>query len=269
MMSEPRGFMKQTILVFVLLLFTDGARAWGPIGHRIVGQIAEDNLTPQSKKSIKLLLGDQTLAQVSTWADMIRSDPNWAQAKPWHFVDIADSENYNTAPKDPNGDVVVAIGNYVKALKNPKSSNEEKLIALKFLVHFVGDIHQPLHVGRPEDRGGNMIKVKFFDRSLNFHSLWDSGMIDYQQISFLEYARSLQNQKSEKVEDFDLDEITLSTVMNENLKIRNKIYEFNTINSEVIELGKDYFNSNLETMNQRLLLGGKRLAVLLNKIFNP
>lgn len=260
--------MKQTIFVFVLLLFTDGARAWGPIGHRIVGQIAEDNLTPKSKKSIKLLLGDQTLAQVSTWADMIRSDPNWAHAKPWHFVDIPDGEDYNTVPKDPKGDIVVAVTDYVKTLKSEKASNEEKLIALKFLVHFVGDIHQPLHVGRPDDKGGNTIKVKFFDRSLNLHSLWDSGMIDYQQISFLEYARSLQNQKSENVDDFDLDEITFSAIMNENMKIRNKVYEFKA-SGEIIELGQDYFKASLPTMNQRLLLGGKRLASMLNKIFNP
>lgn len=260
--------MKQTIFVFVLLLFTDGARAWGPIGHRIVGQIAEDNLTPKSKKSIKLLLGDQTLAQVSTWADIIRSDPNWSQAKPWHFVDIPDGENYNTIPKDPNGDIVVAINDYVKTLKSTTATSDEKLIALKFLVHFVGDIHQPLHVGRVDDKGGNAIKVKFFDRALNLHSLWDSGMIDYQQISFLEYARSLQNNNLKMTEDFDLDEISLSTIMNENLKVRNKVYTFKTPDSEPIELGKEYFKDNLPTMNQRLLLGGQRLAALLNKIFN-
>lgn len=261
--------MKQTIFVFVLLLFMDGARAWGPIGHRIVGQIAEDNLTPKSKKAVKQLLGDQSLAQVSTWADIIRSDPNWAHAKPWHFVDIPDGENYNTIPKDPKGDIVVAITDYVNTLKSKTAADEEKIIALKFLVHFVGDIHQPLHVGRVDDKGGNAIKVKFFDRTLNLHSLWDSGMIDYQQISYVDYARSLQNGKPEKTEDFDLDEISLSTIMNENMKVRNKVYTFKASETEVVELGKEYFNANLSTMNQRLLLGGKRLAGLLNKVFNP
>lgn len=263
--------MIRTITLLVLVLFTEELFAWGAMGHRIVGQIADDNLNPKAKKSIEKILGDQTLAQVSTWADMIRSDPNWDFVKPWHFVDLPDGQTYSDVTPNPQGDVIQAISAQIEVLKNEKSTNEEKQNALKFIVHFVGDIHQPLHAGRPDDRGGNTIKVKFNDRTMNLHSLWDSGMIDHQQIGYEDYARQLQSrpEKSAIKDDYDLSEITFSQVLKENMSYRRQIYNFKvqeTAGTPVV-LGEKYFNENLATMNSRMLLAGKRLSFLFNSVF--
>lgn len=263
--------MIRTITLLVLVLFTEELFAWGAMGHRIVGQIADDNLSPKAKKSIQKVLNGETLAQASTWADMIRSDPNWDYVKPWHFVDLPDGTSYSDVNPNPEGDVIQAITKQIDILKNEKATNDEKLNALKFIVHFVGDIHQPLHAGRPDDRGGNLIKVKFNVRSMNLHSLWDSGMIEFQQIGYEEYARNLQSSPSKKSrnDEYDIGEITFSQILKENMSLRRQIYNFKIDESSTapIVLGEKYFNENLATMNSRMLLAGKRLSFILNSIY--
>ena len=268
-LTIARTFMKQTLVLLSLLLFSNNLFAWGAIGHRIVGKIAEDNLTPKAKESIALLLPGQTLADVSTWADMIRSDPNWVVAKPWHFLDIADGQTYDSSSAPTQGNVITAITAMVNTLKNPSAPLAEKQNALKFIVHFVGDIHQPLHAGRPEDRGGNTIKVSLIGRSMNLHSVWDSGMIDYQKIGYAEYASKLQAQPvMEKEFNYDLAEISFSQILDEDMGYRAKIYDFSRGNGTgVVTLTEAYIKNNLAFHDQRLLLGGKRLAFLLNSLY--
>jgi hypothetical protein len=261
--------MKQTLVLLSLLLFSNNIFAWGAIGHRIVGKIAEDNLSQKAKESIAQLIPGQTLADVSTWADMIRSDPNWAVAKPWHYLDIPDGQTYDGSSAPPEGNVVTAITAMINTIKNQTSSTLEKQNALKFIVHFVGDIHQPLHAGRPEDRGGNTIKVSLIGRSMNLHSAWDSGMIDYQKIGYAEYAAKLQSLPlAEKEFNYDLSEISFSQIINEAMNYRAKIYDFSRGDGAgVVTLTEAYIKSNLPFHDQRLLIGGKRLAFLLNSIY--
>ncbi len=248
------------------LFLIQNAMAWGTQGHKIVAKIAEDNLSSKAKIAISKLLPKQSLADASTWADEVRSDPNWKHTKSWHFVDIADGDNYETIPSNPEGDIITAITDMTRILKSPKSTTREKQDALKFLIHFVGDLHQPLHVGRPDDHGGNTVHLIFDGKRTNLHSLWDSGMIAKQGMDYQEYADHLQL-KHAAAKSYDIPEIKFSQIINEGMSLRDQIYFFHSFDFEDIVLDENYMERNLSTMDSRLLIGGKRLASLLNKIF--
>src|SRR5262245_31080294 len=187
----PRHDLVLTTMMGLLLLTSAIAAPWGAIGHRIVGRIAEQHLSAEARHQLQALLGPESLAQVSTWPDEIRADPTWNHASPWHYVDIADDETYETAPKHPGGDVVEAIQRLTRVLRDPQATLQDKVVALKFLVHCVGDIHQPLHVGRRDDHGGNTLQVRWFGESSTLHKVWDEQLIEAEKLSFSEFAAFL------------------------------------------------------------------------------
>lgn len=252
-----------TLLVFVTV---QSAFAWGPTGHKIVAQIADDQLTARTKQKVSELLQGQTMAEVSNWADSVKNTPAWVKSKPWHYVDIPDGHTYEDITHDPEGDAITAITQMVNILKSSSSTTSEKATALKFIIHFVGDIHQPLHIGRPSDRGGNSIKVRYEGRLMNLHSLWDSSMISNQQLDYVQYAHYLQTQHFMKT-SYDLPGISFSQIINEAMVARETIYQFGFHPDETVVLDATYLKANQATMNSGLLMGGKRLSGLLNSIF--
>ncbi len=170
----------------LFLVLPAAAAAWGPTGHRVVGQIAEDHLSAAARRGVEALIGPESLAEAATWADEIRSDPTWDKAAPWHYISIDDGETLETTRRSSDGDVLWAIHHFSDVLRSADASHEEKGEALKFLVHFVGDVHQPLHVGRRADQGGNSVQVSWFGETTNLHRVWDSEMIDHEGLSFTE-----------------------------------------------------------------------------------
>lgn len=258
-------FYLKLFTLMLLVLTWQKAWAWGEMGHMVVAQVAENNLSVTAKNSISMILKGQSLAQVSNWADSIKGDPQWAHSKPWHYVDIPDGRDYSTVEHSHEGDVVSAITEMVRILKDQGRRQLDKEIALKFIVHLFGDIHQPLHVGRPEDQGGNALPVIFEGRSTNLHALWDSGMIAKLPMNHVQYAAHLES-RSFRVPPYDLREITFSQIIYECMEARKYVYAFNS-RSEPIILDAAYSNRNLALMNAQLLMGGKRLAVLLNSLF--
>ncbi len=256
--------MKWVMTVVLVSTLVKSALAWGPQGHMIVAEIAEHRLSARARSATKLLLQNQSLAAVSNWADSIKGDPAWAHSKPWHYVDIADGETYETSPHSPHGDVISATEEMVQILKSRSASTLEKQNALKFIIHLVGDIHQPLHVGRPDDQGGNSIRLRFEGMNTNLHQLWDSGMIRQQGMDYLEYARYLEAQKllTTPPPVFPFTEI-----VEESMEAREDIYNFDPLAPSPIVLTRQYMERNLDLMNQRLLTGGQRLATLLNQLF--
>lgn len=248
----------KSLLVLGTALIASNLYAWGPLGHKIVGEIAQMNLTPKAEAELKKILPNTTLAEVSTWADLIKSESQWQSSKPWHFVNVPDGETYADINKDPQGDVISATNGFIKTLEDKSASNDKKAEAVKFLVHLIGDIHQPLHVGRIEDRGGNNIDITFFDRPMNLHSLWDSGLIEYQHIGVKEYAIKLSAIKSAEADSA----FTYADILREDMSLRKQVYDFKDP-----VLGKEYFDKNLNTLNSRLLLAGKRLAQVFNAVF--
>lgn len=166
-------------LVLVVALGAAEARAWDDDGHRIVARIAEANLTPEARRLVRDLLGDASLSDVATWADEIKSRPEWRWTGPLHYVNVPDDAVAFDVNRDcpPTGCVVSAIYDYARRLRDAGLAREERAEALRFLVHFVGDVHQPLHVSRASDRGGNDVWVVFFGERERLHWVWDGLII--------------------------------------------------------------------------------------------
>ena len=251
--------MKNKIICFVLMFSL--LYPWGKTGHRATGEVAESYLTEKTRLEIKKILKDPSLAVASTWADEMRTNPNFRKYSAWHYVNMPYNVRYVDSKKSSKGDVVQAIKTCKAKLKDSNVSIEEKAFYLRFLVHLVGDIHQPLHVGRAEDRGGNDIKVKWFGKDTNLHRVWDAHIIDDFQMSYTELANHLQN-------NFDAADIKLMTEdewIDESQKIVNKVYY------EVQEkenLGYDYIYQNFDLVKLQLFTAGVRLASTLNDIFD-
>lgn len=251
--------MKLFKLSIILILFCQSLFGWGKTGHRIVGEVAETYLTKNAKLQIKKILGHHDLAYVSNWADEIKSDPNWSHAWDWHFCTIPNGESYEHGKY--KGEAIEKVNEFISALKNKKTPLEEKRIALKFLVHLVGDLHQPLHVGRKNDKGGNDIKVKWFWEETNLHSIWDSKLIDHQQLSYTEYTEFLlMNMDRGNIREWQGD--TLMTYVYESQQYRDQCYDFSEDN-----LKWEYFYKNHALLDLRLVQAGARLSGTLNRIF--
>lgn len=257
--------MRWTLALF-LILTTHTVWGWGTQGHMIVAQIAENNLTPAARKAVATILRGETLADVANWADFIKGDAQWSHTKGWHFVDIPDGHDYSNTEHAHDGDVVTATTEMIRILKNQRAAVPDREAALKFLVHFVGDVHQPLHVGRPEDRGGNNTRVVFEGRNTNLHALWDSILIMKSPMDYIQYANALEH-KSFLAAPYDIPEISFSQIIQECMSARPTIYNFRATTQGPIVLDSGYYNRTLALMNSQLLLGGKRLALILNSIY--
>ena len=187
--------MKVIILLFSCFVSMD-CMGWGVTGHRATGLIAEQYLNAKAKKKIAAILNQESLAMVSTWMDEIRSDSTYNYATDWHWTTIPDGQRYDDVAKNPDGKVIDMIEKITTDLKSGKLNKKQEQEHLKMLVHLVGDIHQPLHVGKPGDRGGNEVKVKWFRSESNLHRVWDSDMIDDTKLSYTELALALGNIQS-------------------------------------------------------------------------
>jgi hypothetical protein len=169
----------------IVLLLTGRAFAWGDEGHRLAAEIAEQYLEPETARQVRELLALEnatTLAEVSTWADEIRGQRR--ETARWHYVNIpihppeGTPAAYDAARDCPRGECVVAkIDELAAVLRDKGTSARERLEALKFLVHLVADVHQPLHASNDGDRGGNDLRVVFLGRQTNLHAVWDTGIL--------------------------------------------------------------------------------------------
>ena len=246
-------------LIFIIIFVAQNLFGWGNTGHRIVGKVAETYLTKNAKVQIKKLMGHHDLSRMSNWADEIKSDPDWKHANDWHWCTVPDGETYEKGKHQ--GLAVEKVKEFTSTLKNKKTSKEEKQIALKFLVHLIGDLHQPLHVGNGEDRGGNSVRLKWFGESTNLHSVWDSKLIEYQKLSYSEYANYLLlDEDRGKIRQWQAD--SLLTYIHESRDLRRQCYDYEKDN-----LKWEYFYVNKSLLEQRLLQAGVRLSGELNRIF--
>lgn len=258
--------MRKLILPLILLSITSPAFAWGPIGHRVTGAIAGRNLSGLARANVQLLLGDEDLAQAATWPDDMKSDPAdfWQkQASPWHYVTVREGDAYTSADAPPEGDAMSALARFTATLRDPAASMDDKRLALRFVVHIIGDLHQPLHAGGGNDRGGNDMKVSWFGRSTNLHSVWDSAMIEQRSLSYSELAdwlaRAITPQQIIAWNDRD-----------PNSWIRESIALLKTIYPTDTSLSWDYAYQHRLELDDRLKRGGIRIAAYLNWVFeNP
>ncbi len=251
--------------LFCYLPFTSAA--WGVLGHRIIGQIADSYLTKSTKKAIREILGTESIAMASNWPDFIKSDPAYNYLSNWHYINFKsglDADNFKAfLGADTATDAYTKINFIVAELKNKQLAKEKKVLYLRLLIHLVGDVHQPLHAGRPDDQGGNKIKILWFNAANNLHTVWDTQLINFQQLSYSEYATAINFTTKELRKN--LQQQPLSTWLFESYRIAENIY--GDIREPDQKLDYAYNFKYIDTLNEQLLKGGVRLAGLLNDIF--
>lgn len=191
--------MRALLTVVLLASFAPPALGWGANGHRTIALIAERYFNDDAAAEISRLLEGQSLASISDWADTIRSDERWDCASPYHYSTIPPGTQYLDEGVPPQGDVLGAIVYYEELLSHRSAAPEQRAVALKFLVHFVGDIHQPLHVGLGCDRGGNDVEVEWFGDVANLHSVWDGKIYDSWRLSYTEFSDFIDNADAEEI----------------------------------------------------------------------
>jgi hypothetical protein len=241
--------------------------AWGVLGHRIVGEIASSYLTVKARAEIRKILGTESLAMASNWGDFIKSDSTYRYLSSWHYINLDAGLNgeqlQDFFKKDTATDIYTKMNFLVKELKNKKLSVDTKRMYLRLLIHFVGDAHQPFHAGHREDLGGNRVKTTWFNTPTNLHAVWDESLVNFQQLSYTEYATVINHTTPAQLQVWQ--KAPISGWLIESYQIAETLYP--EIKEDNQRLGYEYNFRHVETVNDRLLKGGVRLAGLLNKIF--
>ena len=263
---KRRRFQKYIFLGLIVLM-PGYAMAWGLLGHRIVGQIADSYLTRHARKEIFKILGNESVAMASNWPDFIKSDPSYSYLSSWHYVNIKpglDAERLKRIlDTDSSVNAYTKINFLVEQLKTADLTTEIRGMYLRLLIHIVGDIHQPLHVGRADDQGGNKIRVLWFKDSVNLHQVWDDRLINFQQLSYTEYAKAINFVTDDQMSLWKAESI--SDWIWQSYQLAERIYA--DIKQPNQKLEYRYNFDYLAVLNQQLLKGGVHLAVLLNEIF--
>ncbi|WP_413291171.1 S1/P1 nuclease [Bdellovibrio sp. HCB337] len=266
----------QNILLVFSLVAPLGALAWGPTGHKATGYIAEANLTPEARTAVVKILGKTLLAEAVLWPDMVRKLPEYAGTKGYHFVDTPDefrdrehldAKEILEFPKHKAG-ALEAILKYKKFLAKKTGSKKDKTEALKFLIHCIGDLHQPLHSGFDGDAGGNAIQVKWFENDTNLHQVWDRGIISESRKELLKNAG--------KKDPGYLYAVAISEEYPSPLKTAGTVGEWYQESLDVVPaayIGYDedqnvYLHQYQSVVDLRVRKAGLRIAYTLNEIFS-
>jgi hypothetical protein len=203
---------------------------------------------------------------VSVWADQILKNPRYHWSAPLHYTNVIPGSKAFDLKRDCPKDncVVGAISKYAAILRDPNAKSNQKQEALKFLVHFVADVHQPLHVSHAHDKGGNDITVEFFYDKTNLHKLWDELLIRHVQKPWRQYADKL-------AKGITIGLYTKWSKVTDPSAWATESYHLAVSNAYAVpkhgQLGQEYFDRNIPVVNERLSMAGIRLAVLLNQIF--
>jgi hypothetical protein len=262
--AQARGKWMRAFLV-AMLVFLSGspAWAWGQNGHRVTGAIGEPLLSKKAAKAVKAVLGTESLAEASTWPDDMRSSPEvfWQKtANPWHYVTVPVGKAYAEVGAPPEGDAVSALKGFAVTLRDPNARLADKQLALRFTIHIIGDLHQPLHVGNGTDRGGNDVKVQFGREDTNLHAVWDGTLIDRQQLSYTEMTAWLSRRITpQNLKDWANPDPLVWVA--ESAALRDTIYPAEA------RLGYTYAFQQNEALDTRLMQAGVRVAAYLNDLY--
>jgi len=233
--------------------------AWGSDGHKITDDIAYHYLDQAVKDSVTTYLGSTTFEDAGCWMDEIRSDHQYDYLKPCHYINIEKGESYKPTSE---ANIINELNNVIARLKERcKHSKEENATDLKILMHLIGDLHQPLHVGYGIDKGGNKIEVSFLGHASNLHKLWDSEIIRHSRVTAdgcLRLASSYSPAEISAIEKVDI-----IGWMNDSRSHLGQVYDFT---DGLISEG--YITKNTVLIEKQLIAGGLRLSALLNEIFS-
>ena len=232
------------------------ALAWGPVGHQTVAMAARAQLTPEALVHLQELMALEpgtSLAELATWADEHRSP----ETGPWHYVNLPAGDcNYRPARDCPDGQCIVAVLDAQLRILESRAPPSERLQALKWVVHLVADVHQPLHAGMAEDRGGNRYQLQFLLRWSNLHTLWDSGLIHHMG----EDAPTLAARLARQFWPSAPGTLSVRAAAEESCKIARQPGFYPSGN-----VGQTYISAYSPIVEQRLWLASVRLAALLNR----
>jgi len=252
----------------LLLLLAFPAQAWGPLGHRLVARLAEPQLAPAARAEVRRLLATErlrSLADVANWADDLRrTDPTLGRrSAKWHYVNFGSTDCRFTPARDcRDGDCVVdALRAQAAILADRERSDAERLQALKFVVHFTGDIHQPLHAGLGNDRGGNTFQVNHRGKGSNLHAFWDGTLLASRGLGETTYLWRLRAPEAAGPAPAALYTPRAPAQWAEQSCAIVREPGFYPPSARV---GDDYIARHRPTAERQLQLAGTRLAALLN-----
>lgn len=274
----------KTFTLALTLLTSSAAFAWGPTGHRAVGEIATKFLHIDALVRANKILKGASLARVSTWPDEIRSEPTtYSHTYVWHYTTWQTDAHDHSGETETNttGFLLKSINEHLAVLKDPAADDDKKAFSLKFLVHLIGDLHQPLHVGNGTDQGGNFCKVVFQGKPTNLHALWDEGMIDFTNLSFTELAKMVSEGKqgetirairSGNAVDWALESKNLvpsvypvELVPSTDPNIARSYCKREVLPEEMPKLSYEYSYRFMPIVERRIYEAGVRLAWLINE----
>ena len=254
---------KNVILSFIGFIFLSipcQSIAWGKQGHQIVAQIAEHFISDSTKLKVKKYLGNTTFEEAATWMDESRSNDYYNYMRTWHYINIDKGQQYKP---EAQKNILTVLHAAIKEIKDNQKISKSKLKEdLQMVFHLIGDLHQPMHVGYGVDRGGNDINVSYLFKSYNtnLHSVWDTEIIESEKIN-MDTCLVLYNQMQEE-EIGKIKKINELQWFRESRVLLEKCYDFKDG-----FLDKDYVTNNKTTVKRQLLLGGMRLAAVLEDIF--
>lgn len=258
--KKNRRMRKNIPCLLLFLTISFHSSGWGPTGHRVTGWIAEKYLSKKARNAIAKILKGQSIAMASTWMDEIRSDSTYNYMADWHWVTIPEGQTYKETNKNANGDIIQALEKVIAGLETKNLPFEQQAEYLKILIHLTADLHQPLHVGAHDDRGGNDIRVMWFGKSSNLHRIWDSDMIDDTRLSYTEFAESLPAPTPAQIRTWQ--NTSIHAWARESQSYNRQVYSYGDG-----RLGYRYSYVNLPVVRHRLLQAGVRLAGILNGIY--
>jgi len=246
-----------------LLLFTLSLEsfAWGQLGHYLIGYMAEKQLKKSTLKKVEAVIYPMSLGRSGTWMDEIRSDSTFDYATTWHYLTSKNGE-YDPDIQEETGDAFEAIKRLKAELKAGGLSSKEEAEKLKMLIHLVEDIHQPLHVGTGEDRGGNDVRIEFFNRGTNLHALWDTGMIDRKSMSYTELGEELYRRITPELQR-KYQSASMEDWLKEAVSLRPLVYNL----PESKKISWVYMYEANDTLEERLVAASVRLAQVLEEIY--
>ena len=262
------------LICATMLLSSISAFGWGPKGHDVVAAIAERHLTKKTKKALNELLDGKSIVYYSSWMDNIQNSPYWNdgynKTKTWHYANVDKGLTYQTMEKNKVGDVITGLEMLTKELTEnyDNLTDSMKVDYVKMIVHMVGDMHCPMHAGRLSDRGGNQMKVKWFGQNTNLHSVWDSKMIDSaRKWNYSEWADQLD--RTDKKFKKSVMRGTFEEWFTDTVQYAASIYEYvENIDAQTPNLSYQFVYDFSPLLEDRLLVGGYRLAYVLNSIFD-
>lgn len=254
--------------IFALLLACSSfclSMAWSQKGHDVTAYIAEQHLTPATRAAVDSLLKGRSMVYWANWLDNASHTPEYAYSKTWHYKNINEGVPYDKAGVHPDGNIETALYDQIAILQTHEPDPEKAALALKMIIHLMGDLHQPMHLGHQTDLGGNKTKVKFFGRDTNLHTVWDGNMVE----SAHKWSYSEWQEQIDRPATYNEEAILAGTVTDwgrQTWAIATDVYGSSPVGTNI---SYDYIAMFTPAIEQQLLNGGLRLAHVLNTIFDP